>query len=236
MREKILEEIRRLTETASGRAPGARLFTDATGIRESAWRGVYWARWSDALAEAGAAPNLTSAERRIPDDVIFQALAEVSRHYRRTPTVAELRLYKRSHSDFPHFKTFERRFAGFSQIGAKLRAWADGREGYADLIEILSDGATLGRDEATSASEGTVYLLQSGAFYKIGRSDEIERRLKEIRVALPDAAKLVHTIRTDDPSGIEAYWHRRFADKRANGEWFKLDRADVTAFRRRRFQ
>jgi hypothetical protein len=50
--------------------------------------------------------------------------------------------------------------------------------------------------------DGSVYLLRSGAHYKIGRSDEIERRIKEIRVALPEATSLEHTILTDDPSGM----------------------------------
>lgn len=77
--------------------------------------------------------------------------------------------------------------------------------------------------------------MKSGRFYKIGRSNSAGRREYEVGLKLPVRTTLIHEIATDDPAGIEAYWHKRFASRRGHGEWFDLTPEDVTAFRRRRF-
>ena len=79
-----------------------------------------------------------------------------------------------------------------------------------------------------------MYLLKSGRYYKIGKSNDPSRRGYELRLQLPEPVKELHRIETDDPSGIEAYWHRRFADRRKNGEWFALSQDDVRAFKSRK--
>lgn len=233
MREHILNEIRRLAAANGGRAPGRSVFWRETGIRESAWRGIYWARWSDAVAEAGCSAN--ELQGPLDEAHLLEKLAQAFRHYGRVPTTAELRMYRQVDPDFPWHLTLGNRFPRKAEMLAKLRAWAVANGEYGDVAAMIPDTVPEPA-KAERPAEGFVYLLRSGAHFKIGRSDESERRVKEIRIALPEAAQLVHAIRTDGPPGIEAYWHRRFAARRANGEWFKLTPGDVAAFKRRRYQ
>ena len=233
MREKIIAEIQRLAKANGGQPPGRRSFETETGIREGAWFGVYWSRWGDALTEAGLTPN--SKNEKLDEEFVLSKIAAACRHYGKVPAFMEFRLYKKIDKDFPNEKTLLNYFGGKENLVQRVGAWARTREEYKDIAAMIPDAPAVS-DPQTKAKEGLVYLIKSGAHYKIGRSDELEGRVKEIRIALPEAATLVHSIRTDDPAGIEAYWHRRFADHRANGEWFKLTNADVAAFKRRKYQ
>jgi hypothetical protein len=85
----------------------------------------------------------------------------------------------------------------------------------------------------SKATFGSVYLLKGpGKRFKVGRTNEFGRRRRELSIQLPFETRKVHVIETDDPQGVEAYWHQRFAGKRINSEWFELEAEDVAAFKR----
>jgi hypothetical protein len=94
MREQILIEIRRLAKENGGQPPSSRLFENQTGIRNHEWRGVYWARWNDAVTEAGLTPN--SKQEKIGAEFLLKKLAVAIRHIGKPPTAMELRMYRRS--------------------------------------------------------------------------------------------------------------------------------------------
>lgn len=102
-------------------------------------------------------------------------------------------------------------------------------------LRVVADDDKAVSAPARAPDFGCVYLMKSGRFYKIGRTNAVGRRERELAIQLPEKVRLVHSIRTDDPAGIEEYWHKRFHERRKNGEWFEPSTDDVAAFRRRKF-
>lgn len=238
-KQHILDEITRTAAANGGRPLGRLAFLKATGIKEIDWRGKYWARWNDAINEAGLAPNTLVAA--YTDGHLLTQLAGLVRELGRYPTASEVQLKRRRDPAFPSQTVYER-FGGKAEQARKLMehcATTPGFEDVADLcrsvakVQPQSDASDGAQDDDTK--HGFVYLIKSGRHYKIGRSNAAGRREREIALQLPERADTVHVIRTDDPPGIEAYWHQRFAAQRLNGEWFVLTADDVRAFKRRKF-
>jgi len=162
----------------------------------------------------------------------------------RFPVTEEYKLRSRKDACFPSHTTI-RRIGPKGEIATKIASYCATHSGFDDVLEICrpiaaAEEAISAEDEISEVGgdtlrDGYVYLVKSGRHYKSGRSNSAGRREYELNLQLLERATTVHAIATDDPVGIEAYWHKRFESKRLNGEWFKLDKEDVRAFKRRKF-
>ncbi|MGE4095899.1 MAG: GIY-YIG nuclease family protein [Candidatus Binatia bacterium] len=237
----IIAEIKRTAEKNGGAPLGMARFRAETGIKSSDWMGKFWARWGDALVEAGYKPNELQGPRN--DDDILESLASFTRELGHFPVANEIKLKARTEPGFPWHNTFAR-FGSKQTLVTRLREFCMGR-GYEDVATLCDEALSRSIKSDSSAEDdaavggkselGYVYLLKSGRYFKVGRSNAVGRRERELAIQLPEEAKVVHSIKTDDPVGIEAYWHSRFGNRRKNGEWFELMAKDVAAFKRRKF-
>lgn len=233
----ILDEIKRLASANGGKPPGRSAFENATGIRESDWFPHYWLRWGDALKDAGFSPNRLNVP--LGDAKVLDQYVTLVRELGRLPVSGELRLRAKADPGFPSHNVFSK-FGGKVGLIQRLRAHCAASPTDQDILALLPPPDDRGGEEGLNERapiQGYVYMMQSGRRYKIGFTNSPVRRHREVRIELPDPTDLVHSIETDDPKGIEAYWHRRFASKRVRDtEFFELDRSDVVAFKRRRYQ
>ncbi len=244
-REAIIAAIQEATAHDGGKPVGVRRFETLTGITQKKWQGVYWARWSEALREAGFEPNAW-AQRRDEAELLAEA-AQMVRRFGKMPTAPELELARRTDPTLLGRRAF-RRFGGPAGLVAKLRVLAKSDPAFVDLLDLLpepvADAASyivaqdIPPQPAPPSVTGYVYLGRMGKRkdYKIGSTRAVGRRIDELSIQLPERLIPVHVLFTDDPEGIETYWHDRFKKEgkwTGNGEWFLLSREDVAAFKRR---
>jgi hypothetical protein len=193
---------------------------------------------SDAQREAGLAPN--ELARAYPDEYLFEKAVELARELGHYPTYDEFRTKSHNDPGFPSRGAFER-LGIKTQFIAKLMAWCADKPEYSDIVALiqplvetfLSESDDNAAHHAEADGYGFVYLLRGHpGEYKVGYTKLVDRRLTELGATSSVEQKLIHEIKTDDPSGVEAYWHKRFQDKRMRGEWFRLNPHDVKAFKR----
>lgn len=238
-KQHILEEIKRTAEANGGIPLGRSRFFQETGIKEYDWLGKLWVRWSDAVKEAGFAPNKMTAAYN--DKVLIEKLIVLMRELGHFPIAPDIRIKAYNDKSFPNLKTFER-WGSKAQRATNIVEYCKQDTGYEDVLAmcetVLLESQQLSKEEENipdNLTTGYVYLIKSGRYYKIGRSNAVGRREYELNIQLPEKTETLHAISTDDPVGIEAYWHKRFENKHKNGEWFELTIVDVNIFKRRKF-
>jgi hypothetical protein len=233
-KQEIVDEIKRTANENGGKPLGIDSFKKETGIGGYEWQ-RYWARFSDAQRDAGVSPNRVNSA--FAEEFLIDQVIGVVRKLKKLPTYVELRLEKIHDPKFP-YRAITKRLRPKEKLARKVLAYCQDKNGYEDIVTIFqaaegkSPELTTSKYVAEDETFGEVYLFKSGRHYKIGKTKDSVRRGSEIRIQLPERLDLVHSIKTDDPSGVEAYWHKRFESKRMKGEWFDLNPSDVKAFRR----
>ena len=236
-KQQILLEIKRLAVANSGQAPGTHKFNRETGCRKHDWYGKHWLRWSDAIKEAGYKPN--QMEEGYEEEFLIEKFLDLAKALGHLPIDSELRMKSLNEKDFPSPETFRKRLGRKTHSCPNSQNTAKARTSlrtFFDMCEIARlasvDKTEIDEESDSNQTIGIVYLIKSGKYYKIGKTKSLGRRVYDLAIQLAEKPTTVHVIKTDDPDGIEAYWHKRFAGKRKGGEWFDLNAADVKAFKK----
>lgn len=201
-KEEILEEIRKTANENGGTPLGIASFEKETGLKPNSLIVPY------------------------TNEFLFEKLIILIRELNKIPTYREINLKHRSDKEFPSADVYYRLGNTVEQVSklleySKLNKYSDVTKLCHDYLEKKTQ-STLEDKSLPQPEIGFVYLVKSGKYFKIGRTNNMDRRHQEITIILPEGLILIHEIKTDDPSGIENYWHRRFESKRKNGEWFDL--------------
>jgi hypothetical protein len=186
---QILSEIRR-TALENGGAPlGQQRFASVTGIKRTDWLGRHWVRWGDALREAGYQPN--SFASAVPEAELLAQLARLTRELGHFPVDSELKFRAHTDPEFPGHTTF-RRLGNTRSRAAKLQVFCVAHD-YPDVaafcapvLQTLADRPEVQEERSATQDFGTVYLMKSGRYYKIGRTNALGRRQRELAIQLPD--------------------------------------------------
>jgi len=217
---------------------GLRRFIALSGVKEKQIIGAHWPTWNDAKREAGL-QTAAFMRPRLAEESVLPAFATLLAQLGKWPTESALRLAKRRDGQIPSVKV-SRRLENDPEFMEKLRDYCKARPQFASVVSLITQRSR-NIYQASSITPvsvvGYVYMMRSGRRYKIGHTSSPSRRHREVRLDLPQRTDLVHSIETDDPNGIEAYWHNRFAGQRVRDtEFFELSATDVAAFKRRKFQ
>jgi hypothetical protein len=90
--------------------------------------------------------------------------------------------------------------------------------------EVITDG---GR------SSGKIYIIESGGYYKIGVSINVENRLSQIQTSTPHDVTLVAkvSVKNNSAGRVETALHQYYSPVHKNGEWFNLSPREAAGFK-----
>lgn len=243
-KNNLVELLRRIAHENGGLPPGEERFYRETKLTRMALWDADIRSYGD-LCELAEFPRNCLKQRKTPDQLL-EPLAILTVKLGHFPNDTDRRMANRQDRTFPSQTSFRTAQNEKGPLDHQLLEWCRARPEHSKAAEIVQlhlsqQTERSSRSKTGRAVSGYVYLMRygnSGRDYKLGMTEQVSRRHAQISGMTPHNVRLVHSIETDDPPGIERYWKRRFESKRLEDkdEIFRLLPEDVTAFKWRKYQ
>lgn len=120
-KQHILDEIKRTTLENKSVPLGMHRFCSVTGIKRVDWMGKYWARWGDAIREAGFEPN--KMQTGYKDDYLIESVIQLALEIGHFPLYYELKMKAYNDEEFPAVDTFRINLGKKDQLILKVREY-----------------------------------------------------------------------------------------------------------------
>lgn len=102
------------------------------------------------------------------------------------------------------------------------------RQRFWDCLNELELSPVRSKSEAVSGLNfGGVYFVSDGRAIKIGRSNNIGKRVPMLQVGNPYKMKIIGAIETKDDLRVEKMFHNLYSLHRLTGEWFLVPEEEV---------
>ena len=153
---------------------------------------------------------------------LLRHVVEVIIELNRFPSKRDLLMIANNRSGFPKVDFFD-------AIGSQDELIAATKD-FCMQFKLYSLAEYCSVEMLNATQNGVVYMFKHDSYYKIGRSNNLDRRTYEIGLQLPFKLELIHVIETANPDKTEKFWHTHFKSKRLNGEWFNLTPIEIHEF------
>lgn len=93
---------------------------------------------------------------------------------------------------------------------------------------IYQTNKVINKTKNIKSKPGHIYFLQDEiGRIKIGKTRNLKNRIFDIGIKLPAEPQLLHSIKTEDITSCERYFHSKYQEYRLNGEWFNLPKQEL---------
>lgn len=144
----------------------------------------------------------------------------------------DISIHQHATGFFPSIKEIDRMIPFLCSLKIKGQAAIDRDNREKEKIEgrrseVRQEVARTKRKSTKNDRSGYIYFLSSAGYVKIGKTLNLDDRMRSLEMSTPLEIELLHFVKSENIDKDERIFHNMFVTKRVKGEWFDLDERDI---------